>query len=233
MKNSHPLYQNQNRTRPVLLLTATLLAIAGSVAIPRTAFLQDSAFAQTAASPQKLELMFVQTADDIKVDPAAKTIRLVNVSPQTLYFADRPERVAGNIPMAVYLDTWKAGTNPDNFANDPPNATLSIREPGQKRNNLVVVEISKPVIAGKDLIYSYKLIEGSIPQSGGQTAVFIDWVGAGGGVGPGYHGQDLRKEHVNGWVLELSNQVVRQHSMLNLINCSTALISDGFEARPN
>ena len=187
MKNSSK-FKTRNLILPLPLLATALLAIAGYVPLPRTNFLQDAASAQTATSPQKLQLMFVQTAEDINVDPTAKTIRLVNVSPQTLYFADRPERVAGNIPMAVYLDAWKAGTNPNDFANDPPNATLSIHEPGQKKNTLVVVEISKPIVEGKDLIYSYKLIEGTLPKSGGEIAVFIDWYGVGGGVGPGYHG---------------------------------------------
>lgn len=39
-------------------------------------------------------------------------------------------------------------------------------------------------------------------------------------------GQDLRKGHVNRGMLELLNQVVREHSMLDLINCSTALVGN-------
>jgi hypothetical protein len=44
---------------------------------------------------------------------------------------------------------------------------------------------------------------------------------------------DLRKKHMNRWMLELLNQVVRQHSVFNLINRSAAMISDGFETTPN
>ena len=51
-----------------------------------------------------------------------------------------------------------------------------------------MVEISHPVIHGKDLVYEYRLIEGTMPKSGGATALFIDWIGVGGGVGPGFHG---------------------------------------------
>jgi hypothetical protein len=51
-----------------------------------------------------------------------------------------------------------------------------------------VVEITHPVIDGKDLVYSYKLIEGTMPKGGGATALFIDAIGVGGGVGPGFHG---------------------------------------------
>ena len=134
----------------------------------------------------KVQLMFVQTADDLKAD--GNTLRLVNVGQQTLYFSDRPVRVAGHLTMPAYLDEWKAGEGPDNFSSDPPNATLSVYEPSRNDNTLAVVEISHPVIDGKDLVYQYKLIEGTMPKAGGATALFIDWIGAGGGVGVGFHG---------------------------------------------
>jgi hypothetical protein len=53
---------------------------------------------------------------------------------------------------------------------------------------LIVVEISHPVIDGNDLVYSCKLIEGTMPKAGGATALFIDWIGVDAGVGPGFHG---------------------------------------------
>lgn len=187
MKNSDKSINSKTPVRPALILAAALLAIAGS-GIPHAASAQNTVSPPKVSANQKVQLMFVQTAEDLKVDPAAKTLRLVNINPQTIYFSDRPQRIAGNVTMAAYLDEWKAGEGPDNFASDPPNATLSIYEPGRQDNTLVVVEISHPVVEGKDLIYKYKLIEGEMPKSGGKTAVFIDWVGAGGGVGPGFHG---------------------------------------------
>ena len=90
--------------------------------------------------------------------------------------------------MPAYLDEWKAGAGPDNFASNPPNATLSVYEPGHTENTLTVVTISQPVLEGHDLVYRYKLIEGAMPKAGGPTALFIDWIGAGGGVGYGFHG---------------------------------------------
>lgn len=138
------------------------------------------------ADAPKVQLMFVQTADDLKAD--GNTLRLVNVGQQTLYFSDRPVRVAGHLSMPAYMDEWKAGEGPDNFSADPPNATLSVYESGSHENTLAVVEISHPVIDGKDLVYNYKLINGTMPKAGGATALFIDWIGVGGGVGPGFHG---------------------------------------------
>ena len=134
----------------------------------------------------KVQLMFVQAAEDFKAD--GKTLRLVNVGQQALYFSDRPVRLAGHLTMPAYMDEWKAGAGPDDFASDPPNATLSVYEPGSQENKMVVVEISHPVIEGKDMVYDYRLIEGTMPKAGGATALFIDWVGAGGGVGAGFHG---------------------------------------------
>src|SRR5439155_10841178 len=136
------------------------------------------------ADESKVQLMFVQTADDLKAD--GNTLRLVNVGQQTLYFSDRPVRVAGHLTMPAYLDEWKAGEGPDNFGSDPPNATLSVYESGSHENTLAVVKISHPAVDGKDLVYNYKLIEGTMPKAGGATALFIDWIGVGGGVGPGF-----------------------------------------------
>jgi hypothetical protein len=164
--------------RKVLAAAAMIAAVA-----PLTSGLSTA----TAAEAQNTaQLMFVQTADDLKADN--KTLRLVNVGQQTLYFSDRPVRIAGHMTMPAYLDEWKAGAGPDNFANDPPNATLSVYEPGGKENALAVVEISHPVVEGNDIVYNYKLIEGPMPKAGGATALFIDWIGVGGGVGPGFHG---------------------------------------------
>jgi hypothetical protein len=54
------------------------------------------------AAEDKVQLMFVQSAESFKAD--ANTLRLVNASPQTIYFSDRPVRVAGHITMPAYLE---------------------------------------------------------------------------------------------------------------------------------
>ena len=90
--------------------------------------------------------------------------------------------------MADYLKEWTSKAGKDNFAVDPPNATLSVYEPGKAENTLVVVKITNPKVDGADLVYTYKIIDGKMPAAGGATALFIDWIGVGGGVGPGFHG---------------------------------------------
>ena len=107
--------------------------------------------------------MFVQSADDLKVDAAKSTFRLVKVNQQTMYFSDRPQRIAGHLKMADYLKEWTAKAGKDNFGADPPNATLSVYEPGKPENTIVVVKLTNPVVDGADLVYSYKVLNGRCP----------------------------------------------------------------------
>jgi hypothetical protein len=132
--------------------------------------------------------MFVQISDDLDVDPGSSTLRLVNVGRQTLYFSDRPVRIAGSLKMADFLEEWTTRAGSDNFGADPPNATLSVYEEGQPDNTLAVVEISNPRIDGRDLVYDYSLLDGNLPAGGGATTLFIDWIGPGGGVTSGFRG---------------------------------------------
>ena len=169
------------RVRRALVLVAALATTAG-VGLPL-------GFAGKAiAEEPKPMFMFVQLADDFNADPAAKTLRLVNVNKQTVYFSDRPVRLAGHMKMSDYLKEWTKAEGKDNFAGDPPNATLSVYEPGQPDNTLAVVELSHPVVEGDDLVYTYKLMDGTMPKSGGATSLFIDAIGIGGGAGVGFHG---------------------------------------------
>jgi len=136
-------------TRRTFMAAVALIAAVPMIFIPSL----------SGAEEDKVQLMFVQTAEDLKADD--KTLRLVNVGQQTLYFSDRPVGIAENITMPAYLDEWKAGAGANDFESAPPNATISVYEPGNKEIMLTVVEISHPV---------------------------IDWIGAGGGVGRGFHG---------------------------------------------
>ncbi len=82
----------------------------------------------------------------------------------------------------------ESGRRARQFQQRPAQRELSVYESGRHENTLAVVKISHPVIDGKDLVYSYKLIEGTMPKAGGATALFIDWIGVGGGGAPGFHG---------------------------------------------
>ena len=169
---THVSERSRSLSRVCLVIAAAVLAV--------------TACATTSTTSSDAQLMFVQSAEDLKVDPAKGSFRLVKVNQQTLYFSDRPKRIAGHLKMADYLKTWKEGR--DNFGADPPNATLSVYEPGQAEQTLVVVTISNPIVDGADLLYNYKMLDGKMPASGGATSLFIDWIGVGGGVGVGARG---------------------------------------------
>jgi hypothetical protein len=70
------------------------------------------------------ESMFVQTARGIISDGATLTLR--DVTPSTLFFSDRPQRVVGHMTTADFVELWGEGDN--SFAADPPNAVLSFVE---------------------------------------------------------------------------------------------------------
>jgi len=178
MKNFNEFYKRLRHFRWAFLLAAVMLSMMAFETISAT----------SSSSAEKVQLMFVQIAEDVKVDPAKSTLRLVRVNQQTLYFSDRPERIAGHLNLAAYLKEWTSQAGKDSFKADPPNAVLSVYEAGQPNNTLAAVKITNPVVDGADLIYSYKLIEGKMPAAGGATSLFVDWIGVGGGVGRGFHG---------------------------------------------
>lgn len=173
---------NKNRTLKQTalfsLLAAVILSLAAYASTPPT----------TSSSSEDARFMFVHVAEGVRVDKAAKTFRLVGVNQQTLFFSDRPARMAGHLKMTDYLAEWTSKEGKNNFSAVPPNAALSVYEPGKTDNTLVVVEITNPQVDGSDLVYNYKLIDGSLPEGTGPTSLFIDRIGIGGGVGVGYHG---------------------------------------------
>lgn len=146
------------------------LGLAALIALPQ------AAFAQAPAKPQKVQLLFVQNSAGVAIDAAKGTLRLKNVSPSTLFFTDRPVRMAGHYhTKEEFLKLWSEG--PDSFAKNPPNATLSIVEPGQPDLENVVVNLRNPRMQGNDLVYDITLIEGKLPKAGGAGVLFIDILG--------------------------------------------------------
>lgn len=119
------------------------------------------------------DFLFVQTAKGMTYDAAAKRLTLTGVSPVTLFFSDRPERIAGNMRTAHFEDFWKGGK--DSFLQDPPNADLSILEDGKLRQTVVVLR--DPKLEGEDLHYTVEIVDGDMPASGAEASLFIDIIG--------------------------------------------------------
>jgi hypothetical protein len=116
------------------------------------------------------ESMFVQTAQG--VDSTGGTLTLRGITPSTLYFSDRPQRVVGHMTTADFVDLWGAGEN--SFEADPPNAVLSFLEPGGEVPEDAVVVITEPQLNGDELSYSIDVLEGAVPAHTGPVTLFID-----------------------------------------------------------
>jgi hypothetical protein len=141
-----------------------------------SAFMAAEPVTAAAAEPKPLivPVLFVQNAEAVVFGQG--TLTLKGISPMTVFFSDRPVRIAGHFNTKdEYMPLWDEGK--DSFLKDPPNATVSIYEKGQEQLTDVVVKLSKPRLAGKNLTYDIKVIEGKLPQKGGACSVFIDIIG--------------------------------------------------------
>ena len=123
------------------------------------------------ANHSKADFLFVQNATGVTY--ADGKLTLAGVNPATVMFSDRPERIAGHMTTARFVPFWSEGS--DSFLKDPPNATLSFIQ--DKTLKDAVVELRDPVLAGNDLSYQVKILEGSIPASAGAASLFIDIIG--------------------------------------------------------
>jgi hypothetical protein len=117
------------------------------------------------------ESMFVQTAAGIDSD--GQTLTLRGITPSTLYFSDRPQRVVGHMSSADFVDLWAVGDN--SFEADPPNAVLAFLEPDAAAPDDAVVVLTTPKLdTAGDLSYSIEVLEGSVPTHAGPVTLFID-----------------------------------------------------------
>jgi hypothetical protein len=124
--------------------------------------------------PLIVPVLFVQNAKAVVFDKG--TLTLKGVSPMTIFFSDRPVRIAGHFNTRdEFVPLWFEGK--DSFLKDPPNATVSMYEKGKDQLADVVVKLSNPRLKGEDLTYDIKVIEGKVPKRGGECSVFIDIIG--------------------------------------------------------
>jgi len=122
-------------------------------------------------APKQADFLFVQNAQGIAYADGRLTLK--GISPATVMFADRPERLATHMATAKFVPFWSEGK--DSFLKDPPNATLSFLEDEALVD--AVVELRDPVLAGNDLSYNVKILEGKIPAKAGVSVLFIDIIG--------------------------------------------------------
>jgi len=126
---------------------------------------------ETKTAEQELELLFVQSAD--AVDLKDGILKLTGINPATIFFSDRPERIVGHEPTEDFVAQWGIGDN--NFAENPPNAALSILKGSEPQE--VILELRNPQIKDGGLTYEVTVLQGKASVSGDAASLFIDPLG--------------------------------------------------------
>jgi hypothetical protein len=136
----------------------------------------------------KERFMFVQSAHSGSFVPVAGNeslynLTLMGISPTTIAFSDRPDRIVAQAPMQQFL-------NGLNFSpNNPPNAAIEIMG-GNETEDVAVVELLDPAYddANQTLRYTARILEQAnhsyaefnerndkkLPATFGPAALFID-----------------------------------------------------------
>jgi hypothetical protein len=122
---------------------------------------------------KQADFLFVQTAKGMSFDKSTNKLTLDGISSSTLFFSDRPERIAGNMKTTAFVPFWSKGK--DSFLKDPPNADVSILE-GDKLQQIVAV-LQSPELKGDTLVYTVKVLQGDMPVKGADVSIFIDIIG--------------------------------------------------------
>jgi hypothetical protein len=163
---------NQETSRRSFLKTSA--AIAGAALLGESFYTSfASASTEERQDVTNVQLLFVQNAADV-VMKDSKLI-LVSISPTTIFFSDRPNRLAGHMHTEEFVDDWQQGKGKESFHADPPNATLSVF--GKDEIVDVVVELKNPKLVGNDLVYEIAVLEVDKPIPSGPVSLFIDPVG--------------------------------------------------------
>jgi hypothetical protein len=155
----------QRRSKPIrqVAFTCCLLVLA----LTSLCHAQDTSKQQASS----LQFLFVQSAQSFTYTDGK--LSLHGVSPYTIYFTDRPVRIAGHIPVKDYID-WGRDAK-DSFTKNPPNGTLSIIA-GDEAKNIVMV-LKDAELEGDMLSYKVRILEGEMPPEGGVNSLFIDIIG--------------------------------------------------------
>ena len=148
-------------------------AIAATSALAASIAAKPVLAATAPQSHEKIDFLFVQTAKGIAFDESGARLTLEGVSPITLFFSDRPVRIAGNMRTASFTPFWERSKH--GFLSVPPNADVSLLE-GDRLHQVVVV-LKDPVLQGDSLTYSVKVLKGKMPAKAAEASVFIDVIG--------------------------------------------------------
>ena len=119
------------------------------------------------------QFLFVQNAKDVILNKGRLT--LIGINPTTIFFSDRPKRIAGHMSTDDFVLDWQEETGKESFHTDPPNAALSVF--GEDEVVDVVVILKNPRLVGGALVYDIDELEDEQPIPAGPATLFIDPIG--------------------------------------------------------
>src|SRR5215813_9184679 len=171
---------------PNLRINSVVIAVAGILCLPQSAFAQSAT-----TTPPHVPLQKTIGQAKTEVVPSlivfnargaslqGSKLILNGITPNSIIFADRPVRAAGHDTTAHIVEDWDKGS--DNFGKDPPNATVSaFTKEGSGVKDAVVV-LKSPKLDGDKLTFDVDVLEGDLTGADGAAAVFIDLFSAGWG----------------------------------------------------
>jgi hypothetical protein len=142
-----------------------------------TANATDSANNMTEAN-----FLFIQSAQSgsvSEVNDTTSNVELNDVSDETIFFSDRPDRIVGSANTTDFIGNWSLG--PDNFAVDPPNAVLVVDDEIQQRQDYAIIELFNPQYDPEANTLRYDIIAENatttsidLPSEFGQSTLVID-----------------------------------------------------------
>ncbi len=125
------------------------------------------------ADEEACDMLFVQDAKGMVFDGSRLTLKDAN--PNIIFFCDRPVRTAGHMTRDAFMKLVTEGEN--SFADNPPNAAVSIVSAKGEVIEVVVTLSKKPLISGNDMVFPIKVLDGELPNSGETVIMFIDPIG--------------------------------------------------------
>ena len=176
---------------------ACMLAMTTLLCLPGLAVAQSPSSPSSPPAASSLKTIGAQSFAAAEVAPSlivinarsatlqGQKLTLQGVAPNSIVFADRPVRAAGHDLTAHIVEDW--GTGSDSFADDPPNATVSVFSKDGSSVKDVVIVLKSPKLDGDQLVFDVDILEGSLAGADGPASVFIDRFGFAyrGGVGRG------------------------------------------------
>jgi len=157
------------------------LTVAGVLAVPSLSFAQNAITAPASktigqAKPEMVPSLIVMNSRGASLQ--GQTLTLTGVAPNSIVFADRPVRAAGHALTAHLLEEWTPSSDgSDNFAKDPPNATVSVLSKDGASVRDAVLVLKNPKLSGDQLTFEVQVLEGDLANADGPASIFIDIIG--------------------------------------------------------